>query len=108
MAHPPMGMPGATSLLPGCLQRLQVSLCSSLGVPAGNTPVKTYFQALCGFLLHQGPHLVNVGDRSVLYSAQGCLYRIKLSISRRGSMYTGLPARHCQPLSISFTCHAST
>ena len=33
-------------MLPGRLQRLQVSLCSSLNVPAGKLPVKHYLLAL--------------------------------------------------------------
>ena len=40
---PHMGIPGVTSLLPGCLQRLQVTPCSDFEVPAGKASVKSAF-----------------------------------------------------------------
>ena len=53
-----MGVPGTTSLLPGRLQRLQVSLCCGLKVPAGNVSAWIHLQALWPVtLLHECSHL---------------------------------------------------
>ena len=55
---PRMGVPGTTSLLPGRLQRLQVSLCCGLKVPAGNVSAWIHLQALWPVtLLHECSHL---------------------------------------------------
>ena len=58
--HPRLGLPRVTSLLPGCLQRLQVSLSSGLDVPAGEVLVKTYLQVLWQLTLHAEPHLWDI------------------------------------------------
>ena len=58
--YPRLGLPRVTSLLPSCLQRLQVSLCSGLDVPAGKVLVNTYIQALWQLTLHAEPHLWDI------------------------------------------------
>ena len=66
LPFPRMGMPGVTSLLPGRLQRLQVSLSSSLEVPAGKLLERpTCRPCVGGTLRHQATHLSAGSHRSM-------------------------------------------
>ena len=91
-----MGMPGATSLLPGRLQCLQVSLCSGLEVPAGKEPVKTYFQAWWPLtLLYQGTHLSG-GSLGSMRSVPGSMASLMLA-TQAGVVAPSLAPSHVIP-----------
>ena len=110
---PRMGMPGVTSLLPGRLQWMQVSLCSGLEVPAGKVSAWTYVQVLWAvatsttLLVRYDPWQyaydpwlhVYWGLASQVLSAP--LFLLHMSYIKTSSLVTGMKWLGCSPCPVS-------